>query len=97
MKPKQKQGKTVHVSLVIEATLWAKITSMAQESDVSANFIIRRALIEVINSGRIPWPSSDETRENKKWGAATPVYDAETEEPVKGSGDGRKLPLNPSH
>lgn len=79
--------KRTAIHLNIEEGLHRGLLALAKKNGVSMNFVIRRALIHTISTGVVNWPLEDdlEAREHKKFGAATPLYDVESESSRGGS------------
>ena len=67
---KQKKTK-VHTGLYVDKWLWEKIKGLAEEHQVRTAFVIRRALMAVALSNKIPWPADNEEQlMREKWGEA---------------------------
>ena len=95
---KMKEGSgMVGISLPVEATLWAKIVTLAEKNGVPAAFVVRRSLIQTVQSGHVYWPTDGEAegREAQKFGTvATPTIDDDSI-PIKHSVPGKKTPVIP--
>lgn len=101
---KRTQKRVKFLGIPIDLWLWAKLQEMRKiNNNVSLNFLVRRALTAMVLSGKVPWPSDDETAriEREKWGqdvAPVPTLDvveeedeAEEQRPI-----GREEPVRPS-
>jgi len=85
------------LNLHIKKYLHAKLTHMAKDNGVSLNFVVRRALLAVAESGLIPTVGQgyQERLSREKFGEeAVPTFDVERDE-GKVPQDGRKDPIQP--
>lgn len=93
-------GRRKQISVYMRKDVLTAFDALCVRLGLARGFAIERTLVNAINEGRIPGVEDihlQELRENKKFGAATPVYDPpERSENVKGSESGRTVPATPA-
>jgi hypothetical protein len=85
-----KLGAKAHVGLMVDKAIYIMLKGLAQENGVSIKFVLRRLIENAVSTREIPWPGG-----SKVPVPATPIYDAETEEPLAPPVQaGRKTPAS---
>src|SRR4051812_6506035 len=87
---------TKHLAIYLKESLYDQLQALAKESDVSISFVVKLAVIQMLETGQIPWPKKGtlEALERAKYGAAAvPTFDEEEDTQAKEvPEDGRKDP-----
>lgn len=94
---KPRKNVKVNMGGLFEPDLATKFGNLAQANGISIREALRRVMVNAILENRIPGIDALdlEARENKKWGAATPIYDGEPRQTQK-SVETRVMPKLPA-